>query len=229
LGAGITVATVFMIMACTYQRIQDHRIAKQDRKYANWTDREGVWEEFSQTEVKPTSRNPLHIAICVKNLPLVKKLVGDGYQRCDFINRNGLYALHFASASHSMEILKYIAEHTPYNFRPEGHSPLHVAAGEEDFDALGYLIETFPELQKNRDSFRANYLEVLCVDTIGSDYLRRCLNTDPKYGRFIEAHRKHIPKELFQGLLTPYRDFSQDQVAIEMDAVDSETKGLLQV
>lgn len=229
LGAFVAVMTALTIIACLYHRLQVRKVDAQDRKYANWTEQDGVWEEFSEKEVNPGRRNPLHIAIRVKNLPLVKKLVEGGYQKCDHIDRDGLYALHIAAASRSMKMLKYIAEHTPKEFRPKGSSPLHAAARNEDFNALSYLIKNFPEFQKNRDRYRETYLEVLCLDYIGSDDLRRCLNTDPKYGKFIQTHRKHIPNELFQGLLTPYRDFSRDQVEIDMDTLDSDRKALLKV
>lgn len=224
---GVTIA--FLLIACLYAELRDRKVATLKMKYANWTDQDGLLPEFSEKEVNPGRRNPLHIAIQVKNLPLVKKLVEGSYQKCDHIDRDGLYALHFAAASQSMEMIKYIAEHTPKDFRPQGHSPLHVAARNEDFNALGYLIENFPELQKNIDWSKSSYLEVLCVKRVGVYSEHASLKCHSRYGEFIHKHRRLIPHDLFVGSLTPYRDFSQDQVAIEMQPMPSENVALLKV
>ena len=130
-GGLFCMMTALLILACSCRRRVNRKLEEQNRKYKNWTASDGSWSEFSELAVKPQNRNPLHIAIIVNNFPLVKKLVGEGYQKCDYVDQNGLYALHFAAASRSKELLSYIAEHTPKEFRPEGHSPLHVAASND--------------------------------------------------------------------------------------------------
>lgn len=227
-GSILSCICVMIIIARIYNECQKCRLEDQERKYADWTDGDGLLPEFSQLQVKPTRRNPLHIAIQVENMALVRALVGGKVQSCDHVDGLGHYALYYAAQTGSLEMVKYIAKNTPKDFSPEGRTPLHVAAQREDFRMLSYLVQKFPQMQMNKD-YGKSYLKELCVTWIGADYPQPCLKSGRKYSEFIHKHKALIPNELLEGLLFPYRDLSKEEVSIEMVSLDQEDESLLTV
>jgi hypothetical protein len=224
-GAVLAVMMVFFIFASVYACQRHCRHNSQNRKYSNWTEAEGVLEEFHSPEV--SHRNPLLVAIEVKNVPLVRELVGKGTQSCTYIDRAGNYALLAAAGTRSQSMVKYIAEHTPSDFRPHGRSPLHEAAYHEDLEILSFLIQKFPDLQRNRDGGGNSYLQELCVEWTGSNVPQPRLKQGKKYLQFIDIHRKFIPTDLFKGTLEPYRDLKDEEITIKMASIDSDSEALL--
>lgn len=221
IGFGVFIVTglALTILSCLYFSRKMRIEREQNNEYANWTSVDDIPESFKQMEVHSSRRNPLHIAIQVKNLPLVQELVEKKIQSCTYRDRDGSYALHHAAESGSIEMLRYIARHIPDDFRPVGRSPLHVAAEKRDFTALSYLIQKFPELQKNQD-WRESYLDTLCVQYIGMNTPVAGIRNDWKMVEFIHVHKSLIPKELFKGVLLPFRDFDREASSIEMTALE---------
>lgn len=221
IGSGVFLAAILALaaLACYYSRWQYQRLENQKRKYADWTKSDGILPEFHQLQDKPSRGNPLHLAIQAKNLPLVQALIERKIQFCDHVNQLGHYALYYAAGKGSLKMARYVAEHTPKDFRPEGRSPLHEAARKEDYRMLSYLVKNFPEWQENRDGFGNTYLKELSIRWIGTNYAKPHRKAGQKYSAFIDAHQQQIPKELLQGLLFPYRDLSDEEVAIDLSSV----------
>lgn len=231
IGVGTFLAAILAlsILSCLYGNWKDRRLEDQKRKYADWTEEDGIFPEFYCSSVKPSRKNPLNLAIEMKNLPLVKKLVENRIQSCNALDGLGHYALYYAAGTGSKEIVSYIADHTPDDFRPEGRSPLHVAAANADFPILDFLVNKFPELQSNIDLSGKTYLKELCVNWIGVNYRQPCPEAGRNFSEFIYAHHHEIPKELLEELLFPFRDLSQEQVSIQIEPLDEEDPELLEV
>lgn len=222
IGFGVLIVTGIAVMIFTCARFTRRQRVneEQNKEYANWTTVDDIPESFKQLEVRTTYRNPLHIAIQVKNLPLVQELVEKKIQSCAHRDLQGNYALHHAARSGSIEMVRYIAGHTPADFRPAGRSPLHAAAERSDLKILSYLIQKFPEMQMNK-AWGKSYLHTLCVENTGMDYPRPGLRNEWKVIEFIHVHKPLIPNELFTGALLPFKDFNREASSIEMTSLEA--------
>lgn len=218
-GTVMITGIALMIFTCARFTRRQRVNEEQNKEYANWTIVDDIPESFKQLEVRTTYRNPLHIAIRVKNLPLVQELVEKKIQSCTHRDLQGNYALHHAARSGSIEMVRYIAGHTPADFRPAGRSPLHAAAERSDLKILSYLIQKFPEMQMNK-AWGKSYLHTLCVDYTGMDYPRPGLRNEWKLIEFIHVHKPLIPNELFTGTLLPFKDFNREASSIEMTSLE---------
>lgn len=205
---GISFAATFGVGLALFVLIRiwwSHRASgmeEQNRKFSNWTSKDALLPEFSEKRLTPGGRNPLHIAIEIENLPLVKRMVEDKLQSCSFVDESEKYALHYAAASGSMELVEYISDKTPKDFRPKGPTPLHTAVKLKDFQVLSYLVRHYPELQLNWDKDRKTYMDYLCL---GGDGNRNALITDRACIRFIKEHEDILPESFLNRIWVPFR------------------------
>lgn len=104
---------------------------------------------------------------------MMRKLVGNGANiGADVIN--GLNILHLAASTGEVRMLDYLIKECKMNTDPQcqkGWTPLHMAAENNHFDAVNYLMESGSALLRNDKG--CTYFELIVEQDL--DYLLNCV------------------------------------------------------
>lgn len=95
------------------------------------------------------SHAPLYYAVISKRLDMVKYLVERGNADINISNNNGQALLHFAVLAGDYSILEYLMQKNISTSVVDGITPLHIAAGLGDIDAILSILKNWPHFDIN--------------------------------------------------------------------------------